>query len=135
MIGSDSELSEQLVVELTVRDLDHSLALYTALGFTLERRDGSFAALRWGDRRLFLDERRDVRPVGAPMPSGVGINIRILVPEVDRLWAVAGRLGLVVERPIGDRAYGLRDFTVLDPDGFGLRFASRLPEGAASHTV
>ena len=133
MIGSDSELSEQLVVELTVRDLDHSLALYTALGFTLERRDGSFAALRWGDRRLFLDERREVRPVDAPARTEVDVNIRILVPEVDKLWAVARRLELVVERPIGDRTYGLRDFMVLDPDGFGLRFASPLPEGGATH--
>jgi hypothetical protein len=29
---------------------------------------------------------------------------------------------------VADRDYGLRDFTVLDPDGFGLRFASRLPD-------
>ena len=127
MIGSDSELAEQLVVELAVRDLDHSLALYTALGFTLERRDGSFAALRWGDRRLFLDERREVRPVGAPTQPDLAMNIRILVPDVDRLWALADSLGLVVHKAIGDRSYGLRDFTVLDPDGFGLRFASRLP--------
>jgi hypothetical protein len=28
--------------------------------------------------------------------------------------------------PIGDRDYGLRDFTILDPDGFGQRFASLL---------
>ena len=131
MIGSDSELSEQLVVELTVRDIERSLVLYTALGFTLERRDGAFAALRWGDRRLFLDERRDVRPVNTRTRDEARVNVRILVPDVDLMWALAGRLGLEVERPIGDRAYGLRDFTVLDPDGFGLRFASQLPRRAA----
>ena len=27
---------------------------------------------------------------------------------------------------IASRYYGLRDFTVLDPDGFGLRFAGRI---------
>jgi hypothetical protein len=27
---------------------------------------------------------------------------------------------------IGDRYYGLRDFTIADPDGFGVRFASPL---------
>ena len=26
--------------------------------------------------------------------------------------------------PPGDRDYGLRDFIVLDPDGFGVRFAA-----------
>jgi len=28
--------------------------------------------------------------------------------------------------PLGDRYYGLRDFTLADPDGFGVRFASML---------
>jgi hypothetical protein len=32
--------------------------------------------------------------------------------------------GVPVVVPIGDRGYGLRDFTVADPDGFGIRFAS-----------
>ncbi|HEU4748600.1 MAG TPA: VOC family protein [Gemmatimonadaceae bacterium] len=126
-IGSTSELAEQLVVEITVSDLDRSLELYTALGFTLERRDGDFAALRWGERRLFLDQRSDLPALSGPARA----NVRILVPDVDRLWAVTQALGLAVERPIADRYYGLRDFTVLDPDGFGLRFASRLPTSTA----
>jgi hypothetical protein len=35
-------------------------------------------------------------------------------------------MGARVVSPIGDRYYGLRDFTIADPDGFGLRFASWL---------
>lgn len=127
MIGSTSELAEQLVVEITVSDLDRSLEVYTALGFALERREGDFAVLRWGERRLFLDQRSDL-----PAPLGLArANLRILVPDADRLWAAAQVLDLAVERPIADRSYGLRDFTVLDPDGFGLRFASRLPTSSA----
>lgn len=122
MNGSTSELGEQLVVEIMVQDLDRSLALYTALGFKLERRDGGFAALRWEDRQLFLDQRSDL-----PSPSGPARgNVRILTSDVDAVWAVAQTLGLAVERSIADRFYGLRDFTVLDPDGFGLRFATPL---------
>ena|GEM_PF-5309345 len=60
MIGSISELTDQLVVEIIVRNLDRSLGLYTALGFTLERRDGNFAAILWEGRRLFLDQRSDL---------------------------------------------------------------------------
>jgi uncharacterized glyoxalase superfamily protein PhnB len=52
---------------------------------------------------------------------------------VDAVWAVAQTLGLRVERSIADRFYGLRDFTVLDPDGFGLRFASPLSIKANAH--
>jgi catechol 2,3-dioxygenase-like lactoylglutathione lyase family enzyme len=123
LIGSISELGEQLVVEVMVKDLDRSLALYTALGFTLERRDGNFAALLWEGRRLFLDQRSDLAPLSTPARA----NVRILTPDVDAVWAVAQTLGLSVEQSIGDRYYGLRDFTVLDRDGFGLRFASPLP--------
>jgi hypothetical protein len=28
--------------------------------------------------------------------------------------------------PIADREYGLRDFTIADPDGFGVRFGTRI---------
>lgn len=120
MIGSNSEIREQLVVEIMVEDLDRSLEFYTALGFTLERRDGNFAALRWGDRRLFLDQRSDLAKLSGPARA----NVRILTKDVDAVWAVAQTLGLRIDRPIANRYYGLRDFTVVDPDGFGLRFAS-----------
>lgn len=120
MTGSATELAEQLVVEIMVRDLNRSIAFYSALGFTLERRDAGFAALRWEGRRLFLDECSDLPPCSGPARA----NVRILTGDVDSVWAVAQTLGLTVERPIADRYYGLRDFTVLDPDGFGLRFAS-----------
>lgn len=126
-------LGDQLVVEVAVRDLERSLALYTALGFSLERRDGHFAVLRYGTAQLFLDQR-----AGLSAPDGPSrANVRILVPDVDRLWAVAHNLGLPIEQAIGDRYYGLRDFTVLDPDGFGLRFASWLPVDAShrQHSV
>ncbi|HET7551868.1 MAG TPA: VOC family protein [Gemmatimonadaceae bacterium] len=122
MIGSNAELAEQLVVEIMVRDLDRSLAFYTAIGFTLDRRDGGFAALKWGDRWLFLDQRDDLPALHGPARA----NVRILTTDVDQVWATAQTLGLPVERPIADRYYGLRDFTVRDPDGFGLRFATPL---------
>lgn len=124
MIGSISERSEQLVVEIIVGNLDRSLELYTALGFTLERRDGNFAALLWEGRRLFLDQRSDLAPLTAPTRA----NIRILTRNVDAVWEIAQAIGFPVERSIGNRNYGLRDFTVIDPDGFGLRFASVLIE-------
>lgn len=126
MIGSTPELAEQLIAEISVRDLDRSLALYTALGFTLDRRDGGFAVLRWGDRRLFLGEVPDLPPMSGPARA----NVRIITDDVEKVWALARSLALPVEQSIGDRYYGLRDFTVLDPDGFGLRFASILASDA-----
>jgi len=122
LIGSIWESGEQLVVEIMVKDLDRSLTLYTALGFMLERRDSNFAALLWEGRRLFLAQRSDLAPLSTPARA----NVRILTRDVDAVWEVAQTLGLSVEQSIGDRYYGLRDFTVLDRDGFGLRFASPL---------
>ena len=118
-IGPAKERQEQLVIELAVSNLERSLALYTALGFTVERRDGGFAALRFDDRRLFLDEQKDLAPVQGRSRA----NVRVIVRDVDAVWERVQALGVVIEQPVGDRYYGLRDFTVRDLDGHGLRFA------------
>jgi catechol 2,3-dioxygenase-like lactoylglutathione lyase family enzyme len=112
------ELGDQLVIEVFVSDLDRSLAVYTALGFRLERRDGHFAALSWEGTEFFLDQRSDLARIDVSRA-----NVRILTGDVDAMWQLVESLGLRVEQPIADRYYGLRDFTVFDPDGFGLRFA------------
>jgi catechol 2,3-dioxygenase-like lactoylglutathione lyase family enzyme len=53
MIEALPEMGDQLVLEIFVSDLERSLAVYAALGFTLERRDGNFIALRWEGREFF----------------------------------------------------------------------------------
>ena len=53
-------------------------------------------------------------------------NIRVMVPNVDEKWRLAIESGGRIVVPIDDRYYGLRDFTIADPDGFGIRFASIL---------
>jgi catechol 2,3-dioxygenase-like lactoylglutathione lyase family enzyme len=117
--------TEQLVVELFVRDLGRSMAFYRALGFDLLAQHGRFASLTWEDHRLFLDERDDL-----PEPPAVPVmNVRVMVADVDQVWRRVGELGLRVVAAIADRPYGLRDFTIADPDGFGVRFATRLPAG------
>jgi hypothetical protein len=39
---------------------------------------------------------------------------------------MANEIGAQIVVAVGDRYYGLRDFTLADPDGFGIRFASIL---------
>ncbi len=113
---------KQLVVEVFVRDLARSVAFYRALGFELVSEKAGFATVAWDGCELFLDEHPEgVFPAGVTLP-----NVRIMVPDVDAHWTRAQSLGARVLAPIGDRVYGLRDFTVADPDGFGLRFATRL---------
>lgn len=115
---------EQLVVEIYVRDVKRSAAFYEKLGFKIRRREPLFVELGWDDSRLYLEQ---IPGQPAP-PKTLVANIRIMVPDVDRCWTQCGELKLPVVKPIADRDYGLRDFTVASPDGVGLRFASRLPK-------
>jgi catechol 2,3-dioxygenase-like lactoylglutathione lyase family enzyme len=112
--------TEQLVVEVFVRDIARSTAFYRALGFKLLEDKGAFVALTWEGQQFYLDERPDQLPDGAPRA-----NVRVMVADVDAYWQRAQALGLTVFAPLADRGYGLRDFTILDPDGFGLRFGTR----------
>jgi len=52
---------------------------------------------------------------------------RVMAPNVDDYWRLANQIAARIIVPIGDRYYGLRDFTIADPDGFGIRFATHLP--------
>jgi catechol 2,3-dioxygenase-like lactoylglutathione lyase family enzyme len=122
--------TEQLVTEVVVRDIKRSIAFYRSVGFEILRDDGDFVELTWEDHRLFLAETSAFQGVEAAelvqraeLPVA---NVRVIVPNVDECWKVASDVGARVVVPIADRYYGLRDFTIADPDGFGIRFASPL---------
>lgn len=114
--------TEHLALELFVRDIVRSRTFYERLGFVAVEDKGEFVALAWEEHQLFLDKRRDL----PSMPAFPQANVRIMVPDVDRCWALLRELGAPVLTPIADRDYGLRDCTAADPDGFGVRFSSRL---------
>jgi catechol 2,3-dioxygenase-like lactoylglutathione lyase family enzyme len=122
--------TEQLVTEIVVRDIRRSVDFYRRLGFALLRDGGDFVELTWEDHRLFLAELSAFRDAGgaamAAVPPFPLANVRVMVPNVDEYWNRANELGAQITIPIADRYYGLRDFTIADPDGFGIRFASIL---------
>jgi catechol 2,3-dioxygenase-like lactoylglutathione lyase family enzyme len=128
--------TEQLVVEIVVRDMRRSVDFYRQLGFGLLRDGGDFVELTWEDHRLFLAKGSafpDVAPAALPAPPLFPLaNVRIMVSDVDAYWRAATAIGARVVEPIGDRYYGLRDFIVADPDGFGVRFASARTSGQPS---
>lgn len=115
-----TENESQGVLEIVGPDLDALLDFYLAIGFELERRSGDFAVVHWQGTRLFLAGNPD-----APV-SECWRSLRIMVADVDALWHKANRLQLRIGTVIADRPYGLRDFVIVDPAGFGLRFAQIL---------
>src|SRR5262252_1390555 len=123
--------TEQLVTEIVVKDIKRSVDFYRRLGFDLLRDGGDFAELTWEDHRLFLAELsafRDAHDVRLPAtPSFPLANVRVMVPNVDEYWQHVNKIGARIIIPLGNRYYGLRDFTIADLDGFGVRFASMLP--------
>ena len=114
------ENEAQGVVEIVGPDLDTLLGFYLSIGFELERRTGDFAVVHWQGTRLFLACNPD-----APV-SECWRSLRILVADVNAMWDKANRLQLRIGTVIDDRPYGLRDFVIVDPAGFGLRFAQAL---------
>jgi catechol 2,3-dioxygenase-like lactoylglutathione lyase family enzyme len=118
------DAGQQLVAEIYVRDLARARDFLSAFGFEVVREEPDFVELRWEQSLLFL-ERVENYPDPPAMPVA---NIRVMVPDVDDYWRKALANGARVIRPIGDRYYGLRDFTIAGPDGIALRFATVLTD-------
>ena len=114
------EPTSQLVVEVFVRDIARSRAFYERLGFRLVEDKGDFLGFAWEGHLFFLDERRDL----PPPPAFPQANVRVMVPNVDDFRRLAAELNAPIVSEIADRDYGIRDFTIADPDGFGLRFGT-----------
>lgn len=77
--------------------------------------------------RAKLPPEHHFGPTRLDGPRGVGVEIVIEVDDVDNAYALASRHaerhgGHVV--PLVDQPWGLRDFRLVDPDGYYLRVTS-----------
>ena len=130
--------TEQLVTEIMVKDIHKSTEFYRLFGFELLRDGGDFVELTWEDHRLFLAEVSAVHDIDhvelSTTPKFPVANVRVMVPDVDHYWKIANDIGAAIVVPIADRYYGLRDFTIADPDGFGVRFAGNLAQSQRGST-
>lgn len=123
--------------ELFVRDVEASVAFYgLTLGLeppTTWSPDG-YVPLRAGvvtigvQRHENLPAGHHFSPSRLAGPRGVGLEIVIEVEDVDLAYASAAlhaeRCGGRVD-PLADQPWGLRDFRLVDPDGYYLRITSR----------
>ena len=134
----------KLVPELYCSDFERSLRFYTeTLGFAVRyaRPEERFAFLdREGAQIMIEQAGSDGRKWLAgelAYPYGRGINLEIEVSDVASLYSAVVAAGCRILVPLEDKWYrtgapksGNRQFVVLDPDGYLLRFAQDLGEKA-----
>jgi uncharacterized glyoxalase superfamily protein PhnB len=108
---------------LSVEDLPRALEWYEhVLGFAV--------AWRWGDPlelaglcrdqvELSLGQRGKLGPPG-------GSHVYVRVTGIDAWYEQLQRAGATIAVAIGDRAYGLRDFSAEDPSGNRIDFGEPL---------
>jgi catechol 2,3-dioxygenase-like lactoylglutathione lyase family enzyme len=124
----------KLVPELFCSDIDRSLRFYTeVLGFSVlyARPEERFAYLEREGAELMLDQSTSRRLVAEEptYPYGRGMNLQIEVSDVDALYQSVSASGATIYLPMEEKWYrantelrGNRQFVVLDPDGYLLRF-------------
>lgn len=110
---------------LHVPDVAASVAWYEALGFEVLDVDPHDAEAKWahlayGAGRVMF---RAAPEPGAPGRADVDLYIRI--PAVDALRDALPETVEVVSGP-RNMAYGMRELTVRDPDGFAVTFGEAL---------
>jgi len=130
-----------LVPELYCTNIKASVVFYTEiLGFKIlyQREETTFAMLERQGAQVMLDEYVPGSPrswIAGPLeaPFGRGMNLDIRTDDVDELYQKVKASGAKIFLPIEDKWYraddidlGSRQFVVLDPDGYLLRFSGSL---------
>jgi catechol 2,3-dioxygenase-like lactoylglutathione lyase family enzyme len=114
-----------LTLNLLVRDVERALPFHRdVLGARVVYHDADFAVLsRDGvEWMLHADHAYDRHPVypslASEQPRGLGAELRLHGRDPDEAEAAARRLGYRVLVPATDKAHGLREAYLVDPDGY-----------------
>lgn|SRR5574344_1100543 len=131
----------KLIPELTVTDINESKRFYNdILGFDImyERNESGFVFLSREDSQIMLVQLReddDWQTGKLSHPFGRGINISIEVADVVKLHDEIVKKGYKIFALMEDNFYrqdnkmlGNREFLVMDPDGYLLRFNQDIGE-------
>ena len=127
-------MTARLVPELCCSDFEASLQFYTeVLGFRVlyARPEERFAYLEREGAELMIEQPTARAFVAGELsyPYGRGMNLQIEVSDVESLYERVKGSGSKIYLQLEDRWYrrddvllGNRQFVVLDPDGYLLRF-------------
>jgi len=128
-----------LVPELSVSDINKSLNFYVhILSFTIEyqRPEDKFAKLSLNDCQIMIEEINGYWQTGElSYPFGRGINFQITVNDIDEIYKSIRIHQYPIKIEIQENWYradtklrGQKEFLIMDPDGYLLRFVQTLGE-------
>jgi hypothetical protein len=134
---------KQICPLLQVRDLEGSVLFYREkLGFQAAATDGSFCILMRDDCTIFLAQKSknvDVTNKAARADPEDGwctydLHIYCQPGTLNALYEEFRTKGVRMPQCFHDgpilRSYGIRDFSVFDPDGYDLVFGEECPDDA-----
>jgi uncharacterized glyoxalase superfamily protein PhnB len=128
---------KKLTPNLLVANVERSLAFYVdMLGFArgMTVPDASpfvFAAVTSGDVEIFVNDAATAvkeYPAFAGKPLGATGTMYIELEGVDALHERI-KSSVTITMPLVTQFYGMREFGILDPDGYVITFAERVPQG------
>lgn len=109
---------------LHVSSLEIALLYYTSvLGFQQAFVFGDYAGICSGEVTIHLCGPNNQ---GIKKPIGGG-HLCIDIQKIDSYYGQLKAKDVPIVYPIGNRAYGMRDFAIADPDGNYLVFGEPLP--------
>lgn len=127
-------MSKTSWVEICVSDFEQSIHWFeNVLGFRVVARDeNEYAELRRGetviqlaaDRAPYWESERD--RLLPPGQRGSGVEIVLLVDNVDAVYRLAQQASAEIVRPLADYPWHMRQFWVRHPDGYLIRPAQAL---------
>lgn len=123
-----------LGVNLLCRDVEGMAGfLEAALGLSIHRLSADFAIARHDDVliQLHADNTYRRHPLHGLLPEnpprGAGLQLYLFGIDPDMACANAGLAGGVVIEPPADKPHGLREATILSPEGYAFSPAVALP--------
>lgn len=129
-----------IIPEVAVSNMENSLKFYNTLGFTktadgvIDDQGSQWSSLDMGGANLWLTRQDVVSDHKTEEAKGNGLNIYISVDDVDAVYEkvkASGYQGSII-RDIETAYYGLRQFSMTDPDGYILTLNMQVAQEEAN---
>ena len=134
-------MPDSLRIEIFPSELQRSIEFYTnILQFTVIMYDGEYAFLRRGDiyiGAIEVPSSETIEEKASYRQPPKGIEIAFEVDDLDKERDFVVDKGWNLKADIETQPWGLRDFRIVDPDGYYLRITTHSPwrDGKASAKI